>query len=189
MKKSTKIFIAILIVVLILGIAGGLLYAFRADIFTPPHGVGPSSGIVLKHDDKVIDKPLDAIANGSKYRVDVESDELFSVEILPCDVEFEFRHDGTLTVFPYLNVDWNELFDVKLQKGYFTFDNSSRVIIDDILAKLYPDEEIQILGNIDKDTVYFQIIVTAGEQTATIDLVGWQKSMININLNTDKVVF
>ncbi len=181
--KAVKIILTVLLVLIVLvGIAFGVFYGIYSN-----KNQDSISGFALTHGGELLPSKLEVADNN--YRVDVPVSK-FEVEILPCDVEFDFTHNGTTTKFPYIEGDWSKAFDVKIYDGYFTFDNSNRNILSVIKQAVYPSEHIEAEEtDIDAQATYFVLRVKIGENNYDTNLVGWYAMSIDIQLDKTEVVF
>ncbi len=172
MKKLAKIFIALLVVVLVVGAVIALTKLIKPDI-------DASSNAMLTHEGKAIPEALEGNSD-SVYRVDVNA-ETFEIQIIPNDVVvFEFYHDDKLTTFPHVDGDWLRAFNVQIYDGYFTFDNANRSLLDIIGKALYPNEEMRTEHKVDSSIAYFTIVVKVGDESYSFGLEGWSRALVQI---------
>ena len=118
------------------------------------------------------------LANESSLRVDVidfEGD--FEVNIVPGE-SFDFKVDGLTYKFPVsLEADWNSVFELQVGEGYFTFNNSNKDLGDILTTACFPEAEVTDFFNINRAVAYFEIEVTAGEETLVLPITGFYDYM------------
>ena len=184
---------AILILLLFLGIGIGLL-AYFTDGFDFSSGKKPAP-------DDPDDEPfvLELTVGGEKLtsesvlpkevelRIDVNTKD-FVVEILPNGSNaFDFRHNGTLVKFPYIEGNFNEAFEVEIGDGFFTL-NAALRSMQKILEGFYDGEEISDITALDGSSVYFVLRVSADEDVVEIPIMGFYE-ILNITLDKTEIVF
>lgn len=129
------------------------------------------------------------LANESSLRVDVidfEGD--FEVNIVPGE-SFDFKVDGLTYKFPVsLEADWNSVFELQVGEGYFTFNNSNKDLGDILTTACFPEAEVTDFFNINRAVAYFEIEVTAGEETLVLPITGFYDYM-DITLSDEYIVF
>lgn len=120
-------------------------------------------------------------------RIDVNAED-FTVEILPNgNATFDFRHNGALVKFPYIEGSFNEAFDVDLGEGFFTVDTDNRSMTE-ILSAFYTGEEITDVTALDGETAYFILRISTGEKTLEIPLTGFYE-YLKIELDKTEIIF
>lgn len=184
---------AILILLLFLGIGIGLL-AYFTDGFDFSSGQKPAP-------DDPDDEPfvLELTAGGEKLtsesmlpeeielRIDVNTKD-FVLEILPNGSNtFDFRHNGTLVKFPYIEGNFNEVFEVEIGDGFFTL-NAALRSMQKILEGFYDGEEISDITSLDGSLAYFILRVSAEEEVVEIPIAGFYE-ILNITLDKTEIVF
>lgn len=184
---------AILILLLFLGIGIGLL-AYFTDGFDFSSGKKPAP-------DDPDDEPfaLELTVGGEKLtsesvlpeevelRIDVNTKD-FVVEILPNGSNaFDFRHNGTLVKFPYIEGNFNEAFEVEIGDGFFTL-NAALRSMQKILEGFYDGEEISDITALDGSSAYFVLRVSADEDVVEIPIMGFYE-LLNITLDKTEIVF
>lgn len=122
-----------------------------------------------------------------ELRIDVNAEE-FTVEILPYNnASFDFRHNGTLVKFPYIEGNFNEAFGVELGDGYFTM-NAALRSMEMILEGFYPGEEISDITALDYAQDYFILRVSGNGETFELPLAGFYE-ILHITLDKTEIVF
>ena len=122
-----------------------------------------------------------------ELRIDVNAEE-FTVEILPNgNASFDFRHNGTLVKFPYIEGNFNEAFGVEICDGYFTM-NAALRSIEMILEGFYPGEEISDITVLDYAQDYFILRVSGNGETFELPLAGFYE-ILHITLDKTEIVF
>ena len=125
MKNTVRILVSIIVLLMILGAGIGVV-AYFTNGFDFSETQSPADP-----DDQLQgDYELVLTVNGEQLsvdselpkevelRIDVNAEE-FTVEILPNgNVSFDFRHNGTLLKFPYIEGNFNEAFGVEIGDGY-----------------------------------------------------------------------
>lgn len=139
---------------------------------------------------------LRVLVNGKNYEGDAIDDAItieiigvseFSVEVMPGMETFDFRHNGNLVKFPYVDNDFNDAFSVSIDNNIISV--SGIRCIEKILQIIYPGEEITDISSIDSDAAYFVVKVTGnGGQTAEIPINGFYAWM-SIELDKSEIVF
>ena len=190
MKRSL---VALILLLMVLAACIGLL-AYFTDGFDFSSGEKPVP-------DDPDDEPfvLELSVDGEKFtsesvlpkevelRVDVNTKD-FAVEILPYgNVTFDFRHNGTLVKFPYIEGNFNEAFEVEIGDGFFTL-NAALRSMQKILEGFYPGEEISDITSLDGSSAYFVLRVTADEEVVEIPITGFYE-ILNITLDKTEIVF
>lgn len=184
---------AIFILLLFLGIGIGLL-AYFTDGFDFSSGQKPAP-------DDPDDEPfvLELTAGGEKLtsesvlpkevelRIDVNTKD-FAVEILPNGSNaFDFRHNGTLVKFPYIEGNFNEAFEVEIGDGFFTL-NAALRSMQKILEGFYDGEEISDITALDYAADYFVLRVSGNGKTFELPLSGFYE-LLHITLDKTEIVF
>ena len=191
-----KVVVAIIVLIIILGVGVGLL-AYFTDGFD-------FSDIVPTDPSDPADKPQDVedliltvdgeeltaeteLPKREDLRIDVNSDE-FTVEILPnSSSTFDFRHNGALVKFPYIEGNFNEAFNVEIGDGYFTM-NAALRSMEMILEGFYPGEEISDITVLDYSEDYFMLRVSGNGETFELPISGFYE-VLHITLDPSEVIF
>ena len=129
------------------------------------------------------------LANDSSLRVDVidfEGD--FEVNIVPGE-SFDFKVDGITYKFPVsLEADWNSVFGLQVDEGYFTFDNSNKDLGEILTTACFPEAEVTDFFNINRAVAYFKVEITAGDKNLVLPITGFYDYM-DITLSDEHIVF
>ncbi len=195
MKNIIKIIVCILVLGLI---AGGIAVLAKTDLST----VVPSiPGTDEQPDDSgIVDngQPM-LVYNNKEYtmgmalpaevvKFEVRNLANYTVNIVPGSVGFDFRKNGNLERFPVnISGDWNKAFDLKVENGYFTFDNERKNMLS-ILEEAFPNDEITELSNMNKLAAYFKVEVTSGSTVIEVPITGFYPIM-DITLSDTSIVF
>ena len=185
MKKKQIILITLL---LIIGVLIGVLayYTHGFSDWTFGEEQKPSIG------------RLSLFVNGNKYaqgdtlpfdndvKIEVEGVSDYSVEIVPGNVSFDFRHNGALVKFPYIEGNFNNAFDVTVENNIISV--SGQRSIQKVMQAIYPGEEIADISAIDKDAVYFIVRITGDGQTVELPINGFYAWM-SIELDKPEIIF
>lgn len=193
MKNTVNISVAIIILLLILGLGIGLVAYFTngfdfsslADEAKPSDE--PSQNIVLTIDGEEIS--LDAeLPVRTNLRIDVSTNaDEFTVEVLPGTATFDFKHNGVLVKFPYIEGNFNEVFGVEVGEGYFTL-NTSLKSMQQILEAYYTGEEITGITTLSEEAAYFVIRVSSDEDSISIPISGFY-GVFTIELDKTEIIF
>lgn len=181
--KKLQITLIILLAV-ITGLVGGLAYFTDGFADWSFDGINPTQRTLqLTVDGKTITE----LTSGENIIVEVQGVDNFTVSVVPGDKAFDFRHNGALVKFPYIDKDITAAFGVEKSNGSF------RIILlelsmQKILQALYPGEEITDISAIDKDAVYFIVRVTGDGQTVELPVRGFYAWM-SIELDKPEMVF
>lgn len=190
MKRSL---VALILLLMVLAACIGLL-AYFTDGFDFSSGKKPAP-------DDPDDEPfvLELTVGGEKLtsesvlpkevelRIDVNTKD-FVVEILPNgSTAFDFRHNGTLVKFPYIEGNFNEVFEVEIGDGFFTL-NAALRSMQKILEGFYDGEEISDITSLDGSLAYFILRVSAEEEVVEIPIAGFYE-ILNITLDKTEIVF
>lgn len=191
-----KIVVAIVVLLIILGVGVGLL-AYFTDGFD-------FSDIIPTDPSDPADKPLDVedliltvdgeeltadceLPKTTELRIDVNADE-FTVEILPSSSStFDFRHNGSLVKFPYVEDNFNEAFNVEIGDGYFTMNSSLRSMYK-VLSGYYDGEDITEITSLDPEAVYFVVRISGNDEIIEIPLTGFYE-VFNLTLDKTEIIF
>lgn len=142
---------------------------------------------------------LSLFVNGNKYaqgdalpfdndvKIEVEGVSDYSVEIVPGNASFDFRHNGALVKFPYLEGNFNNAFAISADNGFFSINGKQRSI-KAILETVYKDEEITDISAIDEEAIYFVVRVSGDGQTVDIPINGFYAWM-SIELDKPEIIF
>ena len=132
-------------------------------------------------------KDYDGNAIDSAITIEVIGTSEFSVEVIPGKETFDFRHNGTLVKFPYIDDAFNDAFSVSIDNN--TISVSGIRSIEKTLQAIYPGEEITDISSIDADATYFVVKVTGnGGQTVEIPINGFYAWM-SIELDKSEIIF
>ena len=191
-----KIVVAIVVLLIILGVGVGLL-AYFTDGFD-------FSDIIPTDPSDPADKPLDVedliltvdgeeltadceLPKTTELRIDVNADE-FTVEILPSSSStFDFRHNGSLVKFPYVEGNFNGAFGVEIGDGYFTMNSSLRSMYK-VLSGYYDGEDITEITSLDPEAVYFVVRISGNDEIIEIPLTGFYE-VFNLTLDKTEIIF
>lgn len=129
------------------------------------------------------------LADDPALRVDVKDFEGdFEVNIVPGE-SFDFKVDGLTYKFPVsLEADWNSVFELQVGEGYFTFNNSNKDLGEILTTACFPEAEVTDFFNINRAVAYFEIEVTAGEETLVLPITGFYDFM-DITLSEEVIMF
>lgn len=189
MNKAVKIIALILLLVLWVGF---MTFAIKSDFFRDIEAVQ----IPGFSGDKEKDPYLEI--DGEKFladttelpegniRFDVKNATAYEVKIVQSGNSFDFRHNGVLTKFSGIDADWDVIFNLKVEQGYFTFDNIKQMPY--ILGCIFPDEDITDFNGFESSAVYFNIQVTIGDETLIVPLSGFYGD-VKIELSDEYIVF
>ena len=191
-----KIVVAIVVLLIILGVGVGLL-AYFTDGFD-------FSDIIPTDPSDPADKPLDVedliltvdgeeltadceLPKTTELRIDVNADE-FTVEILPSSSStVDFRHNGSLVKFPYVEGNFNGAFGVEIGDGYFTMNSSLRSMYK-VLSGYYDGEDITEITSLDPEAVYFVVRISGNDEIIEIPLTGFYE-VFNLTLDKTEIIF
>lgn len=193
-QSGVKTMIALIVLLMILGAGIGVVAYFTngfdfsetqspADPDDKPQGSGELL-LTMNGEQLSVDSEL---PKEVELRIDVNAEE-FTVEILPNNnVSFDFRHNGTLVKFPYIEGNFNEAFDVELGDGYFTM-NAALRSMEMILEGFYPGEEISDITALDYAQDYFILRVSGNGEMFELPLAGFYE-ILHITLDKTEIVF
>lgn len=193
-QSGVKTMIALIVLLMILGAGIGVVAYFTngfdfsetqspADPDDKPQGSGE---LVLTVDGERLSVDSE-LPKEVELRIDVNAEE-FTVEILPNNnVSFDFRHNGTLVKFPYIEGNFNEAFDVELGDGYFTM-NAALRSMEMILEGFYTGEEISDITALDYAQDYFILRVSGNGEMFELPLAGFYE-ILHITLDKTEIVF
>lgn len=193
-QSGVKTMIALIVLLMILGAGIGLVAYFTngfdfSEMQTPtdpddkPQGSGE---LVLTMNGERLSVDSELLKE-VELRIDVNAEE-FVVEILPYDSSsFDFRHNGTLVKFPYIEGNFNEAFGVEIGDGYFTM-NAALRSMEIILEGFYPGEEISDITALDYAADYFVLRVSGNGKIFELPLAGFYE-ILHITLDPSEVVF
>ena len=191
---KTVVAIVVLLTILVVGV--GLL-AYFTDGFD-------FSDIIPTDPSNPADKPLDVedliltvdgerlsvdseLPKEVELHIDVNADE-FTVEILPSSSStFDFRHNGSLVKFPYVEDNFNEAFNVEIGDGYFTMNSSLRSMYK-VLSGYYDGEDITEITSLDPEAVYFVVRISGNDEIIEIPLTGFYE-VFNLTLDKTEIIF
>lgn len=193
-QSGVKTMIALIVLLMILGAGIGVVAYFTngfdfsetqspADPDDKPQGSGELV-LTINGERLSVDSEL---PKEVELRINVNAEE-FTVEILPNNnVSFDFRHNGTLVKFPYIEGNFNEAFDVELGDGYFTM-NAALRSMEMILEGFYPGEEISDITALDYAQDYFILRVSGNGEMFELPLAGFYE-ILHITLDKTEIVF
>ena len=191
---KTVVAIVVLLTILVVGV--GLL-AYFTDGFD-------FSDIIPTDPSNPADKPLDVedliltvdgerlsvdseLPKEVELHIDVNADE-FTVEILPnSSSTFDFRHNGSLVKFPYVEGNFNGAFGVEIGDGYFTMNSSLRSMYK-VLSGYYDGEDITEITSLDPEAVYFVVRISGNDEIIEIPLTGFYE-VFNLTLDKTEIIF
>lgn len=186
--------IALIVLLMILGAGIGVVAYFTngfdfsetqspADPDDKPQGSGELL-LTMNGEQLSVDSEL---PKEVELRIDVNAEE-FTVEILPNNnVSFDFRHNGTLVKFPYIEGNFNEAFGVEIGDGYFTM-NAALCSMEMILEGFYTGEEISDITALDYAADYFVLRVSGNGKTFELPFSGFYE-ILHIMLDKTEIVF
>lgn len=193
-QSGVKTMIALIVLLMILGAGIGVVAYFTngfdfsetqspADPDDKPQGSGELL-LTMNGEQLSVDSEL---PKEVELRIDVNAEE-FTVEILPNNnASFDFRHNGTLVKFPYIEGNFNEAFGVELGDGYFTM-NAALRSMEMILEGFYPGEEISDITALDYAADYFVLRVSGNGETFELPISGLYE-FLHIILDPSEVIF
>ena len=193
-QSGVKTMIALIVLLMILGAGIGVVAYFTngfdfsetqspADPDDKPQGSGELL-LTMNGEQLSVDSEL---PKEVELRIDVNAEE-FTVEILPNgNASFDFRHNGTLVKFPYIEGNFNEAFGVEICDGYFTM-NAALRSMEMILEGFYPGEEISDITALDYAADYFVLRVSGNGKTFELPLSGFYE-ILHIMLDKTEIVF
>lgn len=193
-QSGVKTMIALIVLLMILGAGIGVVAYFTngfdfsetqspADPDDKPQGSGELV-LTINGERLSVDSEL---PKEVELRINVNAEE-FTVEILPNNnASFDFRHNGTLVKFPYIEGNFNEAFGVELGDGYFTM-NAALRSMEMILEGFYPGEEISDITVLDYAQDYFILRVSGNGKTFELPLAGFYE-ILHITLDKTEIVF
>lgn len=193
-QSGVKTMIALIVLLMILGAGIGVVAYFTngfdfsetqspADPDDKPQGSGELL-LTMNGEQLSVDSEL---PKEVELRIDVNAEE-FTVEILPNgNASFDFRHNGTLVKFPYIEGNFNEAFGVEICDGYFTM-NAALRSMEMILEGFYPGEEISDITALDYAQDYFILRVSGNGKTFELPLAGFYE-ILHITLDKTEIVF
>lgn len=184
--RKTQITLIILLSLLCIGIG---LFAYFTDGFDFSEGMSspdPASGALTVSVNGQTLSPDSALPEESALRFDVNADE-FTAEVLPGSATFDFRHNGALVKFPYLDGNFNDAFEVTVSDGYFTMNTTNRSM-ESILEAFYPGEDVTDISTLDESAAYFILRVSGNGETIEIPLTGFYEFM-KIELDKTEIIF
>lgn len=193
-QSGVKTMIALIVLLMILGAGIGVVAYFTngfdfsetqspADPDDKPQGSGELL-LTMNGEQLSVDSEL---PKEVELRIDVNAEE-FTVEILPNgNASFDFRHNGTLVKFPYIEGNFNEAFGVEICDGYFTM-NAALSSMEMILEGFYPGEEISDITALDYAADYFVLRVSGNGKTFELPLSGFYE-ILHIMLDKTEIVF
>lgn len=193
-QSGVKTMIALIVLLMILGAGIGVVAYFTngfdfsetqspADPDDKPQGSGELV-LTINGERLSVDSEL---PKEVELRINVNAEE-FTVEILPNNnASFDFRHNGTLVKFPYIEGNFNEAFGVEICDGYFTM-NAALRSIEMILEGFYPGEEISDITALDYAADYFVLRVSGNGETFELPISGLYE-FLHIILDPSEVIF
>ena len=193
-QSGVKTMIALIVLLMILGAGIGVVAYFTngfdfsetqspADPDDKPQGSGELV-LTINGERLSVDSEL---PKEVELRINVNAEE-FTVEILPNNnASFDFRHNGTLVKFPYIEGNFNEAFGVEICDGYFTM-NAALRSMEMILEGFYPGEEISDITALDYAADYFVLRVSGNGETFELPISGLYE-FLHIILDPSEVIF
>lgn len=193
-QSGVKTMIALIVLLMILGAGIGVVAYFTngfdfsetqspADPDDKPQGSGELL-LTMNGEQLSVDSEL---PKEVELRIDVNAEE-FTVEILPNgNASFDFRHNGSLVKFPYIEGNFNEAFGVEIGDGYFMM-NAALRSMEMILEGFYPGEEISDITALDYAQDYFILRVSGNGKTFELPLSGFYE-ILHITLDKTEIVF
>lgn len=193
-QSGVKTMIALIVLLMILGAGIGVVAYFTngfdfsetqspADPDDKPQGSGELV-LTINGERLSVDSEL---PKEVELRINVNAEE-FTVEILPNNnASFDFRHNGTLVKFPYIEGNFNEAFGVELGDGYFTM-NAALRSMEMILEGFYTGEEISDITALDYAQDYFILRVSGNGEMFELPLAGFYE-ILHITLDKTEIVF
>ena len=193
-QSGVKTMIALIVLLMILGAGIGVVAYFTngfdfsetqspADPDDKPQGSGELL-LTMNGEQLSVDSEL---PKEVELRIDVNAEE-FTVEILPNgNASFDFRHNGSLVKFPYIEGNFNEAFGVEIGDGYFMM-NAALQSMEMILEGFYPGEEISDITALDYAADYFVLRVSGNGKTFELPLSGFYE-ILHITLDKTEIVF
>ena len=194
MRNTVRISVSIIVLLMILGAGIGVVAYFTngfdfsetqspADPDDQPQG-DYELVLTVNGEQLSVDSEL---PKEVELRIDVNAEE-FTVEILPNgNASFDFRHNGTLLKFPYIEGNFNEAFGVEIGDGYFTM-NAALRSMEMILEGFYPGEEVTDITALDYAQDYFILRVSGNGKTFELPLAGFYE-ILHITLDKTEIVF
>lgn len=194
MKNTVRISVSIIVLLMILGAGIGVV-AYFTNGFDFSEMQSPAD----PDDQPQGDYELVLTVNGEQLSVDSElpkevelhidvNAEEFTVEILPNgNASFDFRHNGTLLKFPYIEGNFNEAFGVEIGDGYFTM-NAALRSMEMILEGFYPGEDVTDITALDYAQDYFILRVSGNGKIFELPLAGFYE-ILHITLDKTEIVF
>lgn len=194
MKNTVRISVSIIVLLMILGAGIGVV-AYFTNGFDFSETQSPAD----PDDQPQGDYELVLTVNGEQLSVDSElpkevelhidvNAEEFTVEILPNgNASFDFRHNGTLLKFPYIEGNFNEAFGVEIGDGYFTM-NAALRSMEMILEGFYPGEDVTDITALDYAQDYFILRVSGNGKIFELPLAGFYE-ILHITLDKTEIVF
>lgn len=194
MKNTVRISVSIIVLLMILGAGIGVVAYFTngfdfsetqspADPDDQPQG-DYELVLTVNGEQLSVDSEL---PKEVELRIDVNAEE-FTVEILPNgNASFDFRHNGTLLKFPYIEGNFNEAFGVEIGDGYFTM-NAALRSMEMILEGFYPGEDVTDITALDYAQDYFILRVSGNGKTFELPLAGFYE-ILHITLDKTEIVF
>lgn len=183
MKKALLIILIVLLLALIVGV---IVAAVKTNGFKDMEALSPgNSTLTLTINGEELTSSSD-IPKRKDLRIYVNIDD-FAVTIVPGSSSFDFRHNGALVKFPYVDADFNAAFGVELHDGYFTIDGTMRSI-SAVLSNVFSGEEITDVSAVDEDAAYFVLRVSAGGQTIEIPITDFY-TYLSVELDREEIIF
>lgn len=194
MKNTVRISVSIIVLLMILGAGIGVVAYFTngfdfsetqspADPDDQPQG-DYELVLTVNGEQLSVDSEL---PKEVELRIDVNAEE-FTVEILPNgNASFDFRHNGTLLKFPYIEGNFNEAFGVEIGDGYFTM-NAALRSMEMILEGFYPGEDVTDITALDYAQDYFILRVSGNGKIFELPLSGFYE-ILHITLDKTEIVF
>lgn len=185
---SKKVFISLTVLLLIAALLVGVV-AYFTDGFVNWNFGG-------NHDGETPHGELCVLVNGGKYEdgtalssaatIEVVGAEEVTAEVVPNNSSFDFRHNGSLVKFPYVDGNFNAAFGVVVEGNSVSV--SGQRSVERVMQALYPDEEITDISEIDSEKAYFSLLLTSNGARVEIPLSGFY-AWISVALDREEISF
>lgn len=128
-----------------------------------------------------------SISTGHHITINVVGADEFTVQVLPGKASFDYRHNGALVRFPYIDGDLTKAFGITIGDGCFDVCLQD-MSIEKVLQSLHPEETITDISAIDDNASYFIIKVTGNGQTAELLVSGFY-AYLHLELDQTEIIF
>lgn len=183
MKNLLKFILIILLLALLIGAA---IFIAKSDLSSAGNSVPTEDTALMISIDGEILNENSLLPVESSLRIDVNCSE-YTVEIIAGSAAFDFRHNESLVKFPYVDGNFNDVFEVVEDEKFFTM-NAAKRSMTMILESLYPGEEIIDISTLDESAAYFILRVSGNGETIEIPLTGFYEFM-KIELDKTEIIF